>query len=103
MLEEDIRFQSLLKYVASIFNQIESSDIIVHVKDEKDPKGEDVKIYNLHKIVLGQSKYFESMWFKNYKWKENQEKSHIIFPFHSSDWINLEVLDIVFQMFYTHE
>jgi BTB/POZ domain-containing protein 13 len=86
------RMKSTSSYILkTLFIDGENSDIKVRALNHE---------WNLHKIYLCQSPYFDSM-FKGYKWKEsNQTCIEIAVPDQN---INLKSLDITFSSFYSED
>jgi len=91
--------QSLTDYLSKKFNEPNTSDVEIHIKDAQDPTGDDIKVYRLHRVLLSQSEYFKSGWI-NTTWKTSSGPSQIIAPLFKAGWITEEVLNIVFEMFY---
>lgn len=86
------RMKSTSSYIyKTLFINGENSDIKVKALNNE---------WNLHKVYLCQSPYFDSM-FKGYKWKEsNQSCIEIAIPDRN---INLKSLNIAFGSFYSEE
>ena len=78
-----------------------SSMDIVGYDEELKAERRGLKKYHLHKIILGQSTFLRTLLFTPH-FKEKGERE-IVVAIHDEDFITIEVLDLLFHIFYANE
>ncbi len=91
---------SLAHHISLQFNSAETSDVEVHVTDVSRPEGAAVHVYQLHRMVLMQSKYFERLLYSS---DFAEGKAPIVrIALFEPGWITESVVSALFRVFYAN-
>ena len=91
---------SLARHISLQFDSAETSDVEVHVTDVSRPEGAAVHVYQLHRMVLMQSKYFERLLYSSDFAEGRMPIVRIALL--ESGWITESVVSALFRVFYAN-